>query len=118
MSHNILLTGASGYLGGSVLHRTADAGLPAYGKLYALVRTDGQADAVKKYGAEPMRLDVNDETAVREAVVGKKITLVFYMINAASSTAQVNFIKALAEVKQKTGQDVHLLHVSDVGQVQ
>ena len=112
MSHNILLTGASGYLGGSVLHRIADDDLAAYDKLYALVRTDSQADAVKEYGAEPLTLDVKDEAAVREAVVGKKITVVFYMIDATSASAQVNFIKALAEVKKSTGTDVHLLHTS------
>jgi thioester reductase-like protein len=37
--HNILLTGASGYLGGSLLAHWASASLPAHGTLYALVRT-------------------------------------------------------------------------------
>jgi hypothetical protein len=37
---------------------------------------------------------------------------VFFLIDAATAVSQVLFIKALAEVKQATGIDVHFLHVS------
>lgn len=113
-SHRILVTGASGYLGGTLLARWKDADLPAYDKLYALVRTDAQAEAVKQYGAEALTFDSRDETAVLEAVVDHKITIVYYLIDAVRSEAQVNFIKALAEVKKATGQEVHFLHVSNM----
>lgn len=112
MSHRILLTGASGYLGGTLLARWKDAGLTGYDKLYALVRTDAQAEAVRQYGAEPLAFDARDEAAVRKAVVDHKITIVYYLIDPIRSEAQVNFIRALAEVKRVTGQEVHLLHVS------
>jgi uncharacterized protein YbjT (DUF2867 family) len=68
-SHRILITGASGYLGGTLLARWKEADLPAYDRLYALVRTDAQAEAVGQYGAEPLAFDPRDEAAVREAVV-------------------------------------------------
>lgn len=111
-SHRILITGASGYLGGTLLARLKGAGLAGYDKLYALVRTDAQAEAVRQYGAEPLAFDARDEAAVRTAVVDHKITIVYYLIDPIRSEAQVNFIKALAEVKRVTGQEVHLLHVS------
>ena len=117
MSHRVLITGASGYLGGSLLARIADASLPIYDRLYALVRTEAQADAVKKYGAEPLTINIKDEAAVREAVVGNKITIVFFLIDAFSAASQRNFIKSLAEVKSTTGKDVHFLHVSDPGRI-
>lgn len=113
-SHRILITGASGYLGGTLLARWKDANLPSYDKLYALVRTDAQAAAVQQYGAEPLALDAQDEVAVRDAVVTHQITIVFYLIDAMRSEAQVNFIKALAEVKRTTGQEVHFLHVGTI----
>lgn len=111
-SHRILITGASGYLGGTLLARWKQAGLPAHDRLYALVRTDAQAKAVEQYGAEPLTFDSRDEAAVLRAVVDNKITIVYYLIDAIRGEAQVNFIKALAEVKKATGQEVHLLHVS------
>lgn len=110
--HNILITGASGYLGGTLLAHLPTASLPPYGKLYALVRTDDQAQAVTQYRAQPLKFDTKDESAVRAAVVDNSITIVYFLIDAIHSTAQRHFLKALAEVKQKTAQQVHFLHVS------
>ncbi|KIW41151.1 uncharacterized protein PV06_06734 [Exophiala oligosperma] len=112
MAHRILITGASGYLGGTLLARLESAGLPPYEKLYALVRTAGQANAVKQYGAESTTFDTKDEVATKEFIVANKITIVFFLIDAMRSESQVNFIKALAEVKKATGRDVHFLHTS------
>ncbi|TEA16010.1 hypothetical protein C8034_v001041 [Colletotrichum sidae] len=116
MAYNILITGASGYLGGTLLARWAEAKLTGYTKLFALVRTDAQAEAVRKYGAEPLSFSSNDEDAVREAVVKHQITIVYWLIDAMSSTGQVNYIKALAEVKRLTGKEVHLLHTTGTKQ--
>lgn len=112
MSHRILITGASGYLGGTLLARWSQAHLPAYDRLYALVRTDEQAQKVAQYGAEPLQFDIRDEAATWAAVVDNRITIVFFLIDAFQAVAQVHLIKALAEVKRLTGSDVHFLHVS------
>lgn len=111
-SHRILITGASGYLGGTLLARWRDANLPAYDKVFALVRTDTQAAAVKQYGAEPLSLDLKDEGSVRAAIVDNKITIVYFLIDALHGEGLPYFIQALAEVKKNTGQEVHFLHVS------
>ncbi|KAH9903842.1 hypothetical protein F4778DRAFT_101825 [Xylariomycetidae sp. FL2044] len=112
MPHNILITGGSGYLGGTLLSRLGAAGLPPYDKLFALVRTDQQSEAVRQYGAEPLTIDLKDEAAVRAAVVDNAITIVYYLIDPFHSQAQLHIIKALAEVKKTTGQDVHFLHTT------
>jgi hypothetical protein len=112
MSHSILITGASGYLGGSLLAELGRTNLPPHRTLYALVRTEGQAEQVKRYGAEPIRLDFADENAVIKTIVDAKISIVFFLIDALNSTQQVPLIKALGEIKKKTGQDVHFLHTS------
>ncbi|EXJ68955.1 uncharacterized protein A1O5_07887 [Cladophialophora psammophila CBS 110553] len=112
MSHRILVTGASGYLGGTLLARWLSFGLPPYDKLYALVRTDEQANAVKQYGAEPLKFDVKDETAVNEGVVSNRITIVLFLVDALHAESQAYFIRALAEVKKSLGTEVHFMHTS------
>ncbi|ETN38386.1 uncharacterized protein HMPREF1541_06421 [Cyphellophora europaea CBS 101466] len=112
MAHRILITGGSGYLGGSLLAALPTADLPPYEKLYALVRTDEQAAAVKQYGAEPVSLDPKDEAAVRKGIIDHSINIVFFLVDAFTSAAQVNFIRALGELKKTTGKDVHFLHTT------
>lgn len=113
MSHRVLITGASGYLGGDFLARLPKFDLPPYEKLYALIRTDDQAAAVKKYGAVPLKFAVNSQEEVHDAIVRNGITIVFYLIDALKSESQVLFINALAELKNTTGKEVHFIHVSE-----
>ena len=112
MSHKILLTGASGYLGGDLLPHLTPQNIPSYSQLFALVRTHFQAAEVKKYGAEPLTINLQDEKAVYDGIVEKGITVVFYLVDSLNSEAQVFCIKALAEVKKRTGGDVHFLHTT------
>lgn len=111
MSHRILITGASGYLGGTLLARLSKDGLPPYAGLYALVRNQSQADAVKQYGAEPLIFNPYNEAAVRDSIIENRITVVYFLIDALHSEAQAYFIRALTEVKKQTKQEVHFLHV-------
>jgi dTDP-4-dehydrorhamnose reductase len=113
MSHNILITGVSGYLGGSLLARWKEANLTAHcNKLFALVRTPAQAEAVRtQYGAEPLIFDAFNEAEVRKAVLENSLNVVFHLIAPATHTSQAYFIKAMAELKEKTGREVHFLHV-------
>lgn len=112
MSHNILVTGASGYLGGSLLARWEKSSLPPYGHLYALIRSDEQAQAVKQYGAEPLQCDINDHENLKKAIVDNGISIVFFLIDSFSDKHQPPIIQALAEVKAKTGKEVHFVHTA------
>ncbi|GIJ88211.1 hypothetical protein Asppvi_007129 [Aspergillus pseudoviridinutans] len=105
MEYNILITGGSGYLGGTLLNQLKSAELPKYHKLFAFVRTVAQAEAVKQYSAEPLQFDMQDEASVRDNILQNRINVVFFLVDAISSSCQESFIKALAELSKTTGQD-------------
>jgi nucleoside-diphosphate-sugar epimerase len=108
MPHNILITGASGYLGGTLLARFQEAKLPPHGRLYALVRSDAQAKAVKQYGAESITINLNEPRDIKAALINHKITIVYYLIDARGKTA-VPLIEGLSSVKEELGQEVHFI---------
>jgi nucleoside-diphosphate-sugar epimerase len=112
MAPNILLTGVSGYLGGSLLHEWKTSGPPNHGTISALVRNEGQAKKVAKYGVEPLIISLEDEDAIVKALAERKITIVYYLIGSYCLESQLYFIEGPAEVECRTGGNVHFLYVS------
>ncbi|UKZ50415.1 hypothetical protein TrVGV298_004677 [Trichoderma virens] len=80
MVHNILLTGASGYLGGSILAQLRNSssdriGWPVHVTIYRLVRSDNQAQTVRDYGAEPAWFDPGDEVAIESFILDHEVQI-------------------------------------------
>ncbi|RDK45910.1 NAD(P)-binding protein [Aspergillus phoenicis ATCC 13157] len=110
--HNILITGASGYLGGTLLSRWQVAQLPSHGTLYALVRTEQQSQAVQQYGATPLYINLEDDQNIVKTIIDHEISIIYFLIDAASARTQVPMIQALGQVRERTGKTVHFLHTS------
>ena len=114
MSRNILITGGSGYIGGSLLAELQNiTDLPSHGAIYALVRSKEQAEKVESYyNATPLTLDLEDQSAITATLLEKQISVVFFLINAFNADSQVKFIEALASVKDRHGIQTHFLHTT------
>ncbi|KAG9188593.1 hypothetical protein G6011_07298 [Alternaria panax] len=108
----ILMTGASGYLGGSLLAQLHNTALPGNETIYALVRSQEQAEAVNKYDVLPLTLDWQDEKAITKSIVDAQIFVIYFLVDAVNSDMQIPLIKALGEVRMQTGREVHFLHTS------
>lgn len=112
---NVLITGASGYLGGSFLNdiQATKKELPHHGTIYALVRTDEQARQVEQlYGAAAMHLDLSDQDEITKELLEKKISIVFFLIDARGLETLLKFIKALTAVQKQHGIQTHLIQTT------
>jgi regulator of PEP synthase PpsR (kinase-PPPase family) len=109
---SVLITGTSGYLGDSLLAQFRNTVLPEHKEIYALVRSQYQAEAVKKYGARPLIFALQDEKSVIKGIVDAQIFVIYFLIDAMNSDMQISMVKTLAEVKKQTGRKVHFLHSS------
>lgn len=114
MAHNILITGGSGYIGGSILAELKKTtNLPPHGTVYALVRNKEQAEKTKaNYNATPLELNLEDQKAITATLLNKQISVVFFMINAFNANTQLKLIEGLAAVQKQHGIQSHFLHTT------
>lgn len=80
MAPNILLTGVSGYLGGTLLNEWKTSGPGNHGEISALIRNDEQAKEVAVYSVESLVISPKDEVSIVKALVDREITIVYYLI--------------------------------------
>ncbi|KAJ3958890.1 hypothetical protein N0V92_004529 [Colletotrichum tropicale] len=116
MNHNILITGAAGYIGGSVLadflERTS--GPINKANIFAVVRTEEQAQELHaaKLGVNVVQFDLADDQAVTQAVVENKIDLVIHTAGVIDHQPLSNLMKGLGELRATTGKDIYFVHTS------
>ncbi|KAL2856491.1 hypothetical protein BJY01DRAFT_203452 [Aspergillus pseudoustus] len=113
MAPNLLLTGATGYIGGSVLRSLFAANIqPA--SIWAIVRSEAQADSLRPLQVNTVQAGLTDEDAVKKVVLNNSIDIVIHTVSAVDYTLAVPLLKALKTRKDQTGQHVHFIHTSGV----
>ncbi|KAJ5167023.1 uncharacterized protein N7482_005804 [Penicillium canariense] len=113
MSSNILITGAGGYIGGSIAaHLLAKTnGLIQKDQVIAAVRSKEQADAVSKLGIRVLQLDLSNEKDVTESVLHHNISIVIHTASVDPSIV-LPLVNALGKQKQVNGGETHFIYTS------
>ncbi|CZR39097.1 uncharacterized protein FPRO_05711 [Fusarium proliferatum ET1] len=113
MSRNILVTGAAGYIGGSIVADLLSKH-PEITKdqIVAAVRTDEQAKALSTPGINVLKLDLSDEQAVINEISSHKISVMVHAANSISPGLALPLINALAKQKEVAGKPTYFIHTS------
>ncbi|CAG9982851.1 unnamed protein product [Clonostachys byssicola] len=132
MSLNILITGATGYIGGSVLSGLLSSEKPRFEKsrIFVAVRSERHVKTLTELGVKVALIDLTDEASVREGVLNNdsktftpriwirdlsSFNAVDFIIHTASALepAQAkNLITALGKRHNATKKDVFFIHTS------
>lgn len=64
----LLLTGASGYIGGDILAALVALQIPTL-EIFCLVRNDSHSSAVSSLGCIPVKFDLDDAEAIKKTVL-------------------------------------------------
>ncbi|KAI4863797.1 NAD(P)-binding protein [Hypoxylon rubiginosum] len=114
MSQNILITGAAGYIGGSVLAELASRrnGLIKTLNISAAVRSEEQAQSLSKLGVNVVRVDLRDEAAISEVILHNEIDIVVHTASSRDPSLITHIIKALGRRREVSGKETYFIHSS------
>ncbi|KAH7372109.1 hypothetical protein BKA64DRAFT_715117 [Cadophora sp. MPI-SDFR-AT-0126] len=114
MALNILITGAAGYIGGTILtdFLARKDGPIKDSKISAAVRTNEQVQTLAKLGVNVIQIDLTDETAVLKALLDHQIDLVVHTATSMDIRQPSNLISALSQRRRLTAADTYFIHTS------
>ncbi|KAI0837093.1 NAD(P)-binding protein [Hypoxylon sp. FL0890] len=113
-SPNILITGAAGYIGGSILAEfiCRASGPIKTANISAAVRTEEQVRSLSKLGVNIIQVDLSDEAAVSEAVLRNEIDIIVHTASSSNSRLASNLIKVLGQRRKVSGNETYFIHSS------
>ncbi|KIJ60299.1 hypothetical protein HYDPIDRAFT_32419 [Hydnomerulius pinastri MD-312] len=105
----ILVTGASGYIGGHLLQIIHETKPSWASRIVCVVRQEEHAQAVEALGFQSVKLDLKGLEAIKTTVVERqgKLSTVMSLADAMNFEPAEVFIEALADVKEKYGHQIH-----------
>ncbi|KAK1983626.1 hypothetical protein LZ30DRAFT_713824 [Colletotrichum cereale] len=115
MMNNILLTGAAGYIGGTVLADllARQDGPVKAAKLFAAVRTHEQVEILSKLaGVSVAQVDLLKKDVVEEFVQHNEIDFIVNLAPSFDLTIASNLLNALGKRRQAGASDLRLIHSS------
>ncbi|KAL2213770.1 NAD(P)-binding protein [Sarocladium strictum] len=117
MPLNILVTGAGGFVGGSIVAALLDIRKtePDAFRLFANVRRHEHALKLAKFDLVVSETDLADDEAVTKVVLENEIDIVVHTAGIVDPNVASNLIKALGERQRLAGTQVYYIHTSSVG---
>ncbi|CAH0054038.1 unnamed protein product, partial [Clonostachys solani] len=114
MSLNILITGATGYIGGSVLSGLLSSDKPRFEKsqIFVAVRSERHVKTLSELGVKVALIDLTDEVSVSEGVLNNEIDFIIHTASALEPGQAKNLIAALGKRHNATKKDVFFIHTS------
>ncbi|CAI7586243.1 unnamed protein product [Penicillium palitans] len=117
MASNILITGAAGYIGGSIVadflaRKTISTDVD---RLIAAVRSEDQANSLSNLGVRVIQLDLTDEDTVVKSVLSHNIGIVIHTASSINPTLALHLINALSKQGEVSGEKTYFIHTSGLG---
>ncbi|MCJ1385555.1 hypothetical protein MMC17_008678 [Xylographa soralifera] len=114
MGSNILITGAAGYIGGSLVAEFLASKSILFKKadIIAAVRSKEQAEALSKLGSRVLQLDLTNEKAVVETLLRHNICIVVHTASSINPTLALHLITALGKQREISGKETYFVHTS------
>ncbi|PCD41290.1 hypothetical protein AU210_003846 [Fusarium oxysporum f. sp. radicis-cucumerinum] len=113
MSRNILITGAAGYIRGSIVaNLLSKHPKTTKQQVFAAVRTDKQAKALSTLGINVLKLDLSDEQAVVNEISSQKVGVIVHAADSINPELALLLIKALEKQKESAGKPTYFIHTS------
>ena len=112
MSPNILVTGAAGYIGGSIVADFLASNKFEKEQVIAAVRSEEQAEAMSELGINVLRPDLSNEKTVVESILRHDISIVIHTASSLDPGLALPLITALGKRREASGEQTYFIHTS------
>ncbi|KAL2871544.1 NAD-dependent epimerase/dehydratase family protein [Aspergillus lucknowensis] len=114
MAPHILVTGAGGYIGGSIAADLLNAkeGFTKGTEIHAAVRSQEQAQSLSGLAVNVAHLDLGDKKLVENYLLSHDIDIVINTATSIDRTVALNLISGLSARRAATGKESYLIHTS------
>ncbi|KAL7947628.1 hypothetical protein V8C42DRAFT_318304 [Trichoderma barbatum] len=117
MAGNILITGAAGYIGGSLVVGLLASQNVKFGpeNINVLVRSEEQLGHFKKLGVNAVQCSLLDGDMISGIVIEKNVDIIIHCASSLDPNLAYPLISALQERRQATGKETYFIHTAGMG---